>query len=126
LVPKWQTDIPIRTLEEDGWHNPGAFYVHVGTEDSLGSSIPPGSMALVEPLGKDEKTYPNPRSIYLLQFGNGYRCSHCVVTRGKLRLFSSDKTYLGREEFIYPGEVRIAGRIRMFAVSLPIPEYAAQ
>jgi hypothetical protein len=40
-------------------------------------------------------------------------------------LFSSDKTYFGREEFIYPGDVRIAGRIRMFAVSLPIPEYAS-
>jgi hypothetical protein len=94
-------------------------FVGVG---SLGSSIPPGAMALVEPIGNDERTFPNPRGIYLLQFGNGYRCSHCVVTRGKLRLFSSGKTYLGREEFIYPREVRIAGRIRMFAVSLPIPE----
>ena len=27
------------------------------------------------------------------------------------------------EEFAYPGAVRIAGRIRMFAISLPVPEY---
>jgi hypothetical protein len=123
LVSEWQTDLPIRALEQRGWEQPTTFYVHVGTEDSLGSSIPPGAMALVEPVSREEALRPNPRAIYLLQFGNGYRCSHCVVTRGKLRLFSSSRAYLGREEFAYPGAVRIAGRIRMFAVSLPVPEY---
>jgi hypothetical protein len=123
LVVEWQTDVPIRAIEEKGWEQTGAFYVHVGTEDSLGSSIPPGALALVEPVSREEALRPNPRGIYLLQFGNGYRCSHCVVTRGKLRLFSSSRAYLGREEFAYPAAVRIAGRIRMFAVSLPVPEY---
>jgi hypothetical protein len=112
-------------LEGKDWEQPGAFYVHVGTGDSLGSSIPPGALALVEPVSKEEVLRPNPRGIYLLQFGNGYRCSHCVVTRGKLRLFSSG-AYLGREDFAYPGAVRIAGRIRMFAVSLPVPEYPSR
>jgi hypothetical protein len=123
LVLEWQTDIPLRALEEEGWEQPGTYYVHVGTEDSLASSIPPGAMARVEPIGEPESALPNPRSIYLLQFANGYRCSHCVVTRGKLRLFSTERTYLGREEFAYPGSVRIAGRIRMFALSLPLPEF---
>jgi hypothetical protein len=80
-------------------------------------------MARVEPIDDAESALPNPRRMYLLQFGNGYRCSHCVVTRGKLRLFSTGRTYLGREEFAYPGAVRIAGRIRMFAMSLPMPDY---
>jgi hypothetical protein len=123
LVPEWQTELPIKALEDEGWSQPGTFYVHVGTEDSLGSSIPPGAMALVEPIDHEEALHPNPRRIYLLQFGNGYRCSHCVATGNKLRLFSSGKTYLGREEFLYPGSVRIAGRIRMFAMDLPAPEY---
>jgi hypothetical protein len=123
LVVEWQTGIPLRALEEDGWEQPGTYFVHVGTEDSLGSSIPAGAMALVEPVGETERALPNPRSIYLLQFANGYRCSHCVVTRNKLRLFSTGKIYLGREEFAYPGSVRIAGRIRMFALSLPLHEY---
>jgi hypothetical protein len=123
LVPEWQTDLPIKTLEDESWSRPGTFYVHVGTEDSLGSSIPPGAMALVEPIDRDEASQPNPRRIYLMQFGNGYRCSHCVVTGNKLRLFSSGRAYLGREEFLYPGSVRIAGRIRMFAMNLPAPEY---
>jgi hypothetical protein len=123
LVTEWQTDIPIRALEGGNWELPGAFYVHVGTEDSLGSSIPPGAIALAEPVGDAERASPNPRAIYLLQFANGYRCSRCVVTWGKLRLFNTGRTYLGRQEFAYPGSVRIAGRIRMFAANLPIPEY---
>ncbi|WP_263337496.1 hypothetical protein [Acidicapsa dinghuensis] len=123
LVLEWQKETPIRVIEEDGWKKPGAFYVHVGTEDSLGSSIPPGAMALVEPIGENEKALPNPRAIYLLQFANGYRCSHCVVTRGTLRLFSTERAYFAREEFAYPGAVRIAGRVRMFAINLPVPDH---
>ena len=123
LVPSWQIDVPIRALEEQGWLQPGAFYVHVGTEDSLGSSLPPGSMALVEPISQDESLRPNPRSNYLLQFGNGYRCSRCVVTRGKLLLLTPGHSYVGPQEFRYPGGVRIAGRIRAFALSLPLPEH---
>lgn len=123
LVLEWQTDIPIRALDDEGWEQPGAFYVHIGTEDSAGSSIPPGAMAKVEPISDAERALPNPRSIYLLQFGDGYRCSHCVVAQGKLRPFSSGRRYFGREAFTYPGSVRIAGRIRMFAMRLPCPEY---
>ena len=102
LVIEWQTGIPLRTLEEEGWEQPGTYYVHVGTKESFRSSIPPGAMALVEQIGETERALPNPRSIYLLQFANGYRCSHCVVTRNKLRLFSTGRMYLGREEVPRP------------------------
>jgi hypothetical protein len=124
LVREWHAAVPIRTLESDAWEHPGTFYVHVGTEDSIGSSIPPGSMALVEPVADVETMSPNPRRIYLLQFGNGYRCSQCLVSRGRLLLLGSDRIYRGRENFAHPGSVRIAGRIRMFAMSLPMPEYS--
>jgi hypothetical protein len=124
LVREWHTAVPIRALESDAWEHPGTFYVHVGTEDSIGSSVPPGSMALVEPVADVEKMSPNPRRTYLLQFGNGYRCSQCLVSRGRLLLLGSDRVYRGREDFAYPGSVRIAGRIRMFAMSLPMPEYS--
>ena len=53
LVPAWQTDVPIRALDEEAWHLPGAFYVHLGTQDSLGSSLPPGALALVEPIREE-------------------------------------------------------------------------
>ena len=106
VVTEWQSSLPIKTLEEEPWSRQGVFYVHVGTEDSLGSSIPPGATALVEPIDRDEALRPNPRRIYLLQFGTGYRCSHCVATQGRLHLFNSGRTYLGRESFSFPGSVR--------------------
>jgi hypothetical protein len=122
LVQEWQQTVTIRALEDLDWHRPDAFYVHVGTEDSLGSSLPPGSTALVISVDEAEQLRPSPRSIYLLQFGNGYRCSRCVVTRGKLLLLVSGRTYTGPQEFAYPKDVRIAGRIRMFALALPALE----
>ena len=121
LVQQWQLDVPVRALQAPDWHQPGSFYVHVGTEDSLGSSLPPGSLALVEPIQHNEQPIPNPRAIYLLQFSNGYRCCRCVVSRGRLQLLSSDFTYRGPQEFLCPGAVRIAGRVRMFALALPLP-----
>ncbi|NYF51632.1 hypothetical protein HDF12_001997 [Edaphobacter lichenicola] len=105
LVPEWQGNVPIRALEDAGWRQPGTFYVHVGTEDSLGSSLPPGASALVVPIDEVERMRPNPRAIYLLQFGNGYRCSRCVVTRGKLLLLVSGRRYNGPQEFAYPKDV---------------------
>jgi hypothetical protein len=123
LVPQWQGNVPIRVLEDSNWHEADAFYVHVGTEDSLGSSLPPGATALVMPVDEAEQLRPNPRAIYLLQFGNGYRCSRCVVTRGKLLLLISGRSYTGPQEFAYPKDVRIAGRIRMFALGLPAPDH---
>jgi hypothetical protein len=45
LVPEWQGGVPIRALEDADWRDPGAFYVRVGTEDSLGSSLPPAANA---------------------------------------------------------------------------------
>ncbi|WP_212733134.1 hypothetical protein [Terriglobus roseus] len=122
LVSEWQTQIPIRAIEGEGWRRPGSFYIHVGTEDSLGSSLPPGSMALVEPISRKEELRPNPRATYLLQFGNGYRCCKCLVTGTKLILLP-EGPYPGVREFRYPGMVRVAGRVRMFALSLPMPDY---
>ena len=78
---------------------------------------------MVEPTSEAEQLRPNPRVIYLLQFGNGYRCSRCVATRGKLLLLVSGRGYTGPQEFAFPGGVRIVGRIRVFALDLPLPDY---
>lgn len=126
LVRDWQSTVPIRTLNDLSSIGSGAFYVHVGTEDSRGSSLPPGSTAFVEPIDVAEALRPNPRFIYLLQFGNGYRCTRCVVARGKLQMLTSARTYMRARELACPGEVRVCGRIRMFAHALPQPEYELQ
>jgi len=123
LIVDWDPDVPIRTLEAGGWQQPDAFYVRVGTEDSLGSSLPPGAIALVVAVDEAERSRPNPKAIYLLQFGNGYRCSRCVVTRGKLLLLTSGQNYRGPQQFACPEAVRVVGRVRMFALGLPVPDY---
>jgi hypothetical protein len=119
LVLRWQGDFPIRVLNRPVWRRPGTFYVRVGTQDSLGSSLPPGATALVEPVDPEEMQRPNPRAIYLLQFHSGYRCSRCVVTGGKLQLLTSDRSYVGPQVYAYPLSVRIVGRIAVFALGLP-------
>ena len=83
LVLRWQGDFPISVLNRPVWRRPGTFYVRVGTARTVsGSSLPQGATALVEPIDQEEMQRPNPRTIYLLQFRNGYHCSRCVVTGG--------------------------------------------
>lgn len=120
LVLRWQGALPIRVLYRNGWRRPGMFYLHIGTSDSHGSSIPAGATAMVETISSEEAHEPNPRHVYLLQFRNGFRCCRCVLTRGRLQLFNQERTYSGPEEFPYPSEVvRIVGRVRSFALALP-------
>lgn len=123
LVRKWQPSVPIRALGDEMFHRTGAFYIHVGTEDSETANLPPGSMALVHPVDEIEAMRPNPKFIYLLQFGNGYRCSRCVVTYGRLHMLTSPRKYVRAKEFACPREVRVVGRVRMFANELPQPVY---
>lgn len=126
IVPRWQKDVPIRRVAGHVWRQPGVFYVHVGTEDSLGSSIPAGALAQVERIERTEELWPRPTTIYLFQFPNGYRFSRCVLSQGKLQLLSSDFSYQKKEEFSYPGDsVRMVGKVLSFALQLPQPEYAA-
>ena len=126
LVREWQTDMPVLSLDGQSQDAPASFYVHVGTEDARDCSLPPGSMALVDPIAPAEALRPNPRAIYLLQFRDGYQCNRCVVTHGRLLILNSTRKYMRVREFACPGEVRVAGRIRMFAHALPQPEFGPQ
>jgi hypothetical protein len=56
LVRRWQRDISMRALRGSAGRRPGVFYVHVGMEDSLGSSVPLGAMAQVEPIEEEEES----------------------------------------------------------------------
>jgi hypothetical protein len=124
LVLNWQTKIPIRALEDKTWRRAGTFYIQVGTEDSLGGGLPPGAIALVEPVSNEELRQPHPKRIYFLQSANGYRCNRCVVARNKLVLIVSGRDNVPNQ-FVYPEYIRIVGRIRMFALALPVPEYTS-
>jgi hypothetical protein len=120
LVLQWQREVPIRILQGRDWQREGTFHVQIGSDDSLAlSGIPPGAVLPVEPVSAEERSNPDPKAVYCLQFGNGYRCCHCTVFQGKLVLLPHNGRYAGPYEFLYPQEVRIAGRARGFAVSLP-------
>jgi transcriptional regulator with XRE-family HTH domain len=121
LVLRWQRQIPIRALQGPDWQRDGTFHVQIGVEESLAlSGMPPGSVVSVEPLSPAEQANPDVKGMYCLQFGNGYRCSRCMVSGNKLVLLPHNGAYTGPYEFLYPRDVRIAGRVRGFAVNLPL------
>jgi hypothetical protein len=103
LVLRWQRQVPIRVLQGPDWQREGTFHVQIGLEDNLElSGIPPGSVLQIEPASAEERANPDPKAVYCLQFGNGYRCCHCTVFQGKLVLLPHNGRYAGPYEFLYP------------------------
>jgi len=84
--------------------------------------VPPGSYIAIRPIGEQERQNPNSERMYFLQLGNGYLCCGCAVRQHKLSIIIEDRDYAGPHEFIYPGEVRIVGRVASFGVRLPLTE----
>jgi hypothetical protein len=120
FVLRWQSSVRIRAIAGPGWQRNGMFYVQIGIEDNLAlSGLAPGAFVSVEPVSREELLRPRPNSVYLLQFGGGYLCCSCAVSRGKLILLPRSGRYAGPYEFLYPQEIRIVGRARGFAVRLP-------
>jgi len=119
IVRDWQTEIPIRALRGPTWRRRRLFYAQVGVEDLGLSGIPPGAFLAVKPISDDQQRWDDPHSVYFLQFKNGYRCSRCVVSDGKLTLLPYSHRYFGRHEFLYPQEVRIVGPVRAFVATIP-------
>ncbi len=125
IVVSWQQGIPIRALRGRHWQRPGTLYAQVGTCSGANASRIPGSafVALL-PVGAAEAVSPNPDATYLLQTGYGYLCARCAVERGWLSLIAPARSYTGPQEFLYPGDVRIAGRVGSFGARLPVPAVA--
>jgi hypothetical protein len=120
LVSEWRMSVPVSSLHGAAWREKGSFYIQVGKEDSLGAALPPGSIALITPVSEQERRRPDPRTPYFIQFGNGYRCSRCVASRNRLILLNSGQGYGRQRDFAFPAHARIAGRVRMFALGLPL------
>jgi hypothetical protein len=120
LVVGWQQGVPIRALHGPHWQKNGFLYAQLGTSDTLAlPRIPPSSYIAIRPIGEKERQNPAPERIYFLQHGSGYYCCGCAVRQGRLILLAQDHTYTGFHEFLYPGEIRIVGRVVFFAVHLP-------
>jgi hypothetical protein len=122
IVVKWQKGLPIRTIQDQNWQRRDIFYIQVGAEGNLAlSGLPSGAILSMQPVTSRERANPDPEAMYLLQFGNGYLCSCCAVSRGRLTVLPRDARYEGSCDFLYPQEVRIAGRARGFAAQVPPP-----
>jgi hypothetical protein len=119
LVREWQRGVPIGSIEGKMWQRPDMIYIHIGSDDSLTSHIPPGAIASVELIGHEERMHPDPDVTYLLLFGDGGRCSRCEVSEGRLFLRDHVGNRIGSYAFDYPRQVRILGRVRMFSLRLP-------
>ena len=121
LVVCWQQGIPIRAIRGPHWQREGFLYAQLGTGDTLAlPRVPPGSYIAIRPIGEKERQNPDPKRIYFLQHGSGYLCCGCAVRQGKLLILTQDHTYAGPHEFLYPGEIRIVGRVTSFSVRLPL------
>lgn len=120
LVVNWQQGVPIRSLHGAHWQKKGFLYAQLGTSDTLAlPRIPPGSYIAIRPIGEKERQNPDPERVYFLQHGSGYLCCGCAVRQGALLLLAQNHTYAGPHEFLYPGQIRIVGRVVFFAVRLP-------
>lgn len=125
LVKSWQTNVPIRLVDGPNWQKPGMLYVVIGATDSIGSGIPAGAIASAEPISEEERRTPEPNSLYLLQTGNSYCCYGCVVQKNRLSLIIHGGGFRGVSDFVYPGAIRILGKLRMFATELPLQSTGA-
>ena len=123
LVVCWQQGVPIRAIRGPHWRKDGFLYAQLGSSDTRAMpKIPPGSYIAIRLIGEQERQNPNPERMYFLQHGNGYLCCGCAVRQHKLSIITEDRNYAGPHEFLYPGEVRIVGRVASFGVRLPLAE----
>jgi len=122
LVRSWQRNIPIREIHGRNWRGQKLIYAQIGTNDGIAlPRIPPGSVIGVSEIDASELASPDPERYYFLQHQIGYTCSRCIVDKGRLLLITRGERVDTPMEFVYPGQVRIIGRVLWFATKLPIP-----
>jgi hypothetical protein len=121
VVTNWQRGVPIRAIRGPSWQRQGVVYAQIGTNHTLAMpKVPPGAFVAIEPISRAERQSPDPTKIYFLQHGSGYLCCNCMADRGRLILITSDHSYKGPLDFLYPQRIRIVGRVRSFGVGLPL------
>lgn len=122
LVRSWRRQIPIRTIYGPHWRRRRLLYAQIGTGDGMAlPTIPPGSVVAIGEIDEKERRHPDPQRYYFLQHRAGYSCCRCVVDRGRLLLLTPPQRVDTPQEFVYPGQVRIVGRVVSFATRLPVP-----
>jgi hypothetical protein len=122
LVLSWRHEVPIRSIRGPQWSRRKILYAQVGTNDGMGlPRIPPGSFVAIREINEEERRKPDPERYYLLQHRTGYVCCRCTVDCERLLLISEGQMVGTKQEYMYPGEVRVVGRLLSLATRLPVP-----
>jgi hypothetical protein len=123
IVRSWQRGVPIRSIRGPNWKRQRLLHAQLGTADGMAlPTIPPGSIIAIAEIDQNEQRKPDPNRYYFLQHHTGYCCCRCMVDQGRLLLITDGQKVDTSQEFLYPGQVRIVGRVISFATRLPIPE----
>jgi hypothetical protein len=123
LVRSWRHGIPARLIRGPNWRRQRLIYAQIGTNDGMASlTIPRGSVVAIGEITDGERQRPDPNRFYFLQHRSGYSCCRCLVEKHRLLLIAGGERIRIPQDFVYPGEVRIVGRVTSFAVRLPIPK----
>jgi len=118
-VSSWQHGVPVRQLERENWFPRHVRYAQIGFEDSVSSPLPTGAIVVVHPVSEEELHSPDPTGIYMLQFGNGYRCCGYSIRGRRVTLTPYRAEGMASVDFVLNQNVRVIGRIEGFALRLP-------
>ena len=123
VVRSWRHGIPARLIRGPNWRRQRLIYAQIGTNDRMALPIiPPGSVVAICEITDSEHQRPAPDRFYFFQHRSGYSCCRCLVEKHRLLLITGGEKVNIPQEFVYPGDVRIVGRVISFAVRLPIPK----
>lgn len=123
IVRSWRRGVPIRSIRGPNWRRQRLLHAQLGTTDGMAlPAIPPGSIIAIAEIAQNERRKPDPNRYYFLQHHTGYCCCRCIVDQRRLLLITDGQKVDTSQEFLYPGQVRIIGRVISFATRLPVPE----
>ena len=123
IVRSWRRGVPIRSIRGPNWKRQRLLHAQLGTIDGMAlPAIPPGSIIAIAEIAQNEQQKPDPNRYYFLQHHTGYCCCRCIVNQGRLLLITDGQKVDTPLEFLYPGQVRIIGRVISFATRLPVSE----
>jgi len=118
VVAEWNDKATVRGTR--AWRSSRLHYLYIGREDALSLRFAAGSIAAVQLVDEVERRVPRPDVVYVIQFGNGYRCSRCTVSGKRLILLVDDVGYTGPREFVNGKEARILARVKTLYLPVPV------
>ena len=120
VVEKWD-EVPIGLLQHLDLHK--SMYGYIGLEDdTLYPLIRPGSLVQIDPnqrkimVGQWRTEFERP--IYFIELRDGYLCSWCELSRGRLTVIPHPQSRQAHRNFAHPSEAEVVGRVTGVAMRI--------